>query len=127
MVLGWDSAARSFVGFGLGLDYVYLLVYSTTLGLASVMLGATLRDRGAHKAADLARPIAWMQWLAAGFDAIENAALLDTLTWRGAPRFSDVSWVSASAKFTLVAIGVVYLVAGGLLALWRRSSASPQR
>jgi hypothetical protein len=121
MVAGWDATARTWVGFSLGLDYVYLCAYSTTIGLACIMLGSSLRDRGALGIAALAAPVAWMQWLAAGFDAFENATLLHTLTSGEQPRFATASWALASAKFALVALGLAYVVIScGMLLLHRR-------
>ena len=120
MVAGWDATARAWVGFSLGLDYVYLCAYSTTIGLACIMLGSSLRARGALGMAALAAPVAWMQWLAAGFDAVENATLLDTLTNAGYPRFAPASWALASAKFALVALGLAHVVVSGCLVLFRR-------
>jgi len=119
MMSGWDATARAFVGFSLGLDYVYLCAYSCTIGLACIMVGETLRERGAPAVASMAIAFAWMQWLAAACDAIENAALLHTLT-RNYPRMDSVSWACASAKFALVALGVLYVIVGGGLALAMR-------
>jgi hypothetical protein len=62
-----------------------------------------------------------MQWLAAGFDAFENATLLHTLTSGEQPRFATASWALASAKFALVALGLAYVVIScGMLLLHRR-------
>jgi hypothetical protein len=120
MVDGWDATARAFVGFSLGLDYVYLCTYSSSIGLACIMLGAALRDRGAQAMASVAAPLAWGQWLAAVLDAIENATLLDTLTTHGPARLAGLSWGFACAKFALVALGLAFVIAAGCVVLLRR-------
>jgi hypothetical protein len=106
-----DDALRS-----IAYDYIFLLFYSTTLALACV-IAASLpgRDRSSWYAR-LGLGLAWAQWLAALLDVIENVALTKMLT---APRVGDswpvVAWWCAIPKFALIILGLLYIVAAGVV------------
>ncbi len=65
------------------------------------------------------RALAWGQWLAGAFDAVENAGLLILLYHPGAPAspWPQLAAVCASAKFLLLAAGAGFV----LLAAPRRA------
>ena len=66
----WDDRAKIFAGFNLGLDYLFLILYASTIALAIILLA----DKNLGRAVlFLATALAWGQWLAAGLDAVENA------------------------------------------------------
>jgi hypothetical protein len=50
------------------------------------------------------------QWLAAGFDAVENIALLVLLFGRLASPWPQVAWVCAVLKFSLIILGIAYIL-----------------
>lgn len=106
----WDERAKAFAGFSLGLDFLYLLLYSTAIATA-LLQGAPTPWR---------RRLAWGQWLAALLDAVENVGLLVLLTGAPSDSAAKVATVCAVPKFALVVLGIVE----GLRALWtaRRKS-----
>jgi hypothetical protein len=101
MVESWDSIARLHVAFSNGIDYLYMVLYSTTIALACVW-GATIY------AAGLGHLLAWGQWLAAMFDATENVALTVMLFDGVSEPWPAVAWWCAVPKFVLVALGLLY-------------------
>lgn len=120
MLAAWDERARIHAGFSLGLDFLYLVVYSTTLAFACVWAGTVFRGRGS-RLAELAAPLAWAQWLAALSDASENTALL--LILRGAvvePWPAIARWC-ATTKFAFIIAGLFYALAGAAVRLATRS------
>ncbi|HEU4538822.1 MAG TPA: hypothetical protein VFS00_32105, partial [Polyangiaceae bacterium] len=73
-IAGRGEAAS--LGFSLGLDYAFLAAYSTAIAAAIVFL--VDREASAPRLARVrgaAIALAWLQWAAAGFDAVENVAL----------------------------------------------------
>jgi hypothetical protein len=117
MVDSWDGTARLWAAFGLGFDYLFLLLYSTTIALGCLWAAARHAARGSALE-QIGVPLAWGQWLAGGLDAIENAALTRMLITGVADPWPAVAWWAAVPKFVLVVMGLVY-VFGGVLA--RRS------
>ena len=74
----WDGRARSAAGVGLGLDYLFLALYSTTLALACRRIAHRFVLRGSALAA-VGHALAWGQWAAAACDGAENFALIRML------------------------------------------------
>jgi hypothetical protein len=109
----WDEAARISAAFGLGLDFLFLCVYSTTLAFACVWAAGMLRPCG-KLVTSVGILLAWGQWLAALFDATENVALLVMLRGTVENPWPQVArWCSIS-KFILIAVGLVYAALGGV-------------
>jgi hypothetical protein len=109
ILASWDEAARIYAGFNLGLDYLFLVLYSTTIALAILWLADSLKLQGWSLA--LATWLAWGQWLAAALDAVENGALLVMLVGEAATPWPQVAFWTAVVKFALIALGLLYVVA----------------
>lgn len=108
IVDSWDARARSVAGVGLGLDYLFMLAYSTTLALACLWATARFGRRGSALAA-IGVPLAVGQWLAALCDAVENFALIRILVDGARDPWPGVAWWAAIPKFVLVALGITYV------------------
>jgi len=110
-VPGLVSRAYAFAAFGLGIDYLFMPVYSTALALG-ILLAA-----GRHEGwfAVLGSWVGWGAYTAAIFDAVENYALGRMLllneVWSPYPQMAAFS---ATVKFTLLAVGVVFTLVGWL-------------
>jgi hypothetical protein len=124
IVAGWSDTDQLRAAFSLGLDYLYLAVYSTTIALACAV-AACETDRRPWRRIGVA--LAWAAWLAAAFDAVENMALWRTLIGPVTAPFPQLAAICAVAKFTLVILGITYAVATAIafLASGRRAG-SPQ-
>jgi hypothetical protein len=115
----WDENARSYAGFSLGFDFLFMVVYSTTIALACLWASSVLRRLG-PSLADLGRWLAWGQWGAALLDAAENGALFVLLVGPVASPWPQVAWACATVKFALILVGLVYVGVATLLAALRR-------
>jgi hypothetical protein len=107
--------------FGLGIDYLFLALYSSLLALGC----AAVADRfgSARRAArDLGLLLAWGQWVAAAADGVENAALFGILLRDPHPALGPIAFACALLKFALIGAGLAYILAG--LAASRSSSAA---
>ena len=106
---GFVSRAYSFAAFGLGIDYLFMPVYATALTLG-ILLAAS-RHEGWFAA--IGAWLGWGAYAAAIFDAVENYALARMLllnqVWSPYP---EVAAFSASVKFFLLSLGLVYILAG---------------
>jgi hypothetical protein len=92
MLDSWDPIARLHVAFSNGIDYLYMVLYSTTIALACVW-GATVY------AAGVGMLLAWGQWLAALFDATENMALTVMIFDGVRDPWPALAWWCAVPKF----------------------------
>ena len=118
----WDPPERVYAGFSLGLDYLYMVLYSTTIALACLWAGSVLAVR-VWPLASLGAWLAWGQWAAALLDAVENAALWIIMMGPIADPWPAVAAGCAAPKFVLVFAGVLYV----LLGVAARGLASPKR
>ena len=107
----WDVQARLHAAFSLGIDYVFMLLYSTTIALGCLWSGQVLQKRG-WPLGELATGIAWGQWAAAIFDALENIALIAILFGSLVSPWPEIARWCALLKFALIFIGLVYAFLG---------------
>jgi hypothetical protein len=126
VVESWDADARVQAGFSLGLDYLFLVVYSTTIALACLWVADALRP-GSRRAASLGVWLAWGQWAAAALDAVENAALLAALLGPTDPPWPELARACALPKFALVVAGLAYAALGAAATATRRLTSADRR
>jgi hypothetical protein len=120
IVASWNEKARAHAGFSLGFDYVFLLLYSTTIAMICLRGGEALRVRG-RPLGSLAPWLAWGQWGAALFDAVENVALFVVLVGPVASPWPQLAWGCALVKFGLIAAGLLYVILAAVLVIGRRT------
>lgn len=104
----WDPLTRVHAGFSLGLDFLFLVLYSTTIGLACVWAASVWRNQRQSLAA-VGLLLAWGQGLAALLDAVENTALLVTLLGSPAAPWPQIALGCAALKFGLILLGLAYV------------------
>jgi len=119
ILASWDDNTRLRAAFGLGIDYLYMPLYSTTIGLACVWAAEALRRRRWPFVA-AGSPLAWGLWLAALADAIENVALATIMFHGVAEPWPQVSFWCASVKFALIILGLLYAAFGAVSAISSR-------
>lgn len=120
MLDSWDARARLYAALGLGLDYLFMVSYAATIGLAAAWAG---RQLGAHRRWPIALGLAlgWGLALAALLDAVENFALtVMLLAGTAAAPWPVVSAVCATVKFGLVILGLIFAFAGAVFWLAAR-------
>jgi len=106
----WDERARRYAGFSLGVDYLFMVAYSTTIALACVWAAGVLGGT-AGALATVGILLAWGQWLAALCDGGENAALTTMLLGSVREPWPAVAWWCATTKFCLIVAGILYALA----------------
>lgn len=114
---GRDEARRS-----LYLDYPYLVLYGFLYAAACLVVAARAVERNMPRLAAWGRPAAICGLVGATFDAVENAALLRVLDGHTDQPWPGIAFTFASGKFLLLAVAVLYAIAGFLLT-WRASGA----
>jgi hypothetical protein len=108
IVKSWDSNARLFAAFGLGLDYLFMPAYAFALSLGLLLMLNGRTGWYYHLAA-------WMGWgafVAALFDAVENYALWHTLTGEVVSPYPEIAALCATIKFTLLIAGLLTIIVG---------------
>lgn len=105
---GVAAARRSLI-----IDYGVLASYSPLMAASCAAAGRRLRARGRRGLGRLAPALAYGQFAAGACDAVENTALLAALAGRRG-KLPSVARRSAQAKFLLLALGLLYSVAGAL-------------
>ena len=99
----WDELEKRWAAFSLGLDFLFLIVYSTLLSLLCIRTADDLKS-------DLGIWIAWGQWFAALCDAVENISLVGILFDSQIGWLAIVSPTAAFIKFLLMIIGLIYIL-----------------
>jgi hypothetical protein len=115
----WDTHARGLAAFGLGLDYLFMVVYSTTIAMGCVWtMSIPIGQKPIlHR---IGRLLAWGQWLAVLFDGVENAALLKILFADAASPWPDVASTCAMMKFAIIVLGLAYIALGLIVLIGKR-------
>jgi hypothetical protein len=108
IVNSWDSNARLYAAFGLGLDYLFMPAYALALSLGILLM---MNGRSGW----YLQLSAWMGWgifAAALFDAVENYALWQELTSGVISPYPEIAALCASIKFALLIAGLLTVIAG---------------
>ncbi|MFQ5811953.1 MAG: hypothetical protein ACE5I2_01990 [Anaerolineae bacterium] len=116
MVDSWGQAGQVYAGLNLGLDYVFLIAYSSSIALGCVLLARSLSRRVAFLSF-AGVILAWAQFGAALLDAVENYALIRVLLGSQQASWPAVARWCAIPKFLIVAAGLVYVGVGAVLAV----------
>jgi hypothetical protein len=101
----WSALAKIQAGFNLGIDYLYMPIYSTTIALACIWGAMVLKSRVWRGVGIM---LAWGLWLAAIFDAIENYALVTMLYGNVADPYPMMARLCATFKFSLILLGLAF-------------------
>jgi len=112
----WGTAASTNAQFSLLVDYLFLILYSTTIGTACILVVKNVEF--STKFETLGNDLAWLQWLAALLDAFENAVLFSLLTGSDNILYPQLAFWSALIKFLLILAGLGYCLVGTAILLF---------
>ena len=118
IIESWGEEGQVYAGLSLGLDYLFIVAYSGGIALGCVMGSRSLAQR-VKGLAPVGLFLAWAQFAAAALDAVENYALIQVLLGSQRELWPVVARWCAVPKFLLVALGLLYLLAAGSVALGR--------
>ena len=124
VITSWDATQQAAATAGVYWDFLWLLCYSTTISLACVW-AAGVFSRSPYLAS-IGYALAWLLWLAALLDAVENVALLQMLGGATQPPWPALAYWCALAKFDIIFLGLVYVLAGAGGWLLSRRTKQPQ-
>ena len=113
MMQSWGPRGQIYAGLSLGLDFLFLVTYASAIALGCVVCARVFQPWSGGLAT-LGAILAWAQIPAALCDAVENIALIQVLLGSQAPIWPTVAYGCAIPKFAIVALGLTYLVGGGL-------------
>jgi len=111
MMQSWGETGRVYAGLNIGLDYLYLFVYSSSICLGCIIVARRFSDR-LEIATSLGIFISWGQIPAAMCDAIENYGLIRVLLGSSNEIWPVIAWWAAILKFLLVTAGIAYVLVG---------------
>ncbi len=115
MVGSWDHRAQLCAALGLGLDYLFLVLYACSIALGCALVAQRLSGRRFLTAAGAF--LAWGQFAAALLDAVENYALIRILLYGVESEvWPATAFCCAALKFALVVPGILYVLLGALWA-----------
>jgi hypothetical protein len=125
MLDAWGEQGRLYAALSLGLDYLFLAAYATSIALACTLVSQRLLS-GLPLLAKIGILLAWGQFGAALLDCIENVALIRVLLGSQSAIWPRLAWWCAAPKFAIVGAGLVYVLVGSVLVVSiRRQSQHP--
>ena len=116
----WDINAKISAGLSLGLDFLFLLVYSNFIALLIFNINNRLwKNNTFYKFGSL---LISLIFLAAFLDIIENISLIKLLLGDIKQIWSSIAYYAAVTKFSLVLISVTYLIINWILLLFNQKN-----
>ena len=104
----WNDKAKANAGLSLGVDFLFLLVYSSFIALLIYNINNRLwKGKAFYKAGKI---FIYLIFIAALFDIIENIVLLKLLSGDLKQVWSSMAYYFASMKFILILICLFYLI-----------------
>ena len=104
----WSDVQKSYAFFNLGLDFAYMICYSISLYLGCLYV-TKIFDKQSSFFKTIGMSIARLQFLAAGFDVIENICLYNLLLGNLENSFSITAMWTAMIKFFLIFVGLSFI------------------
>lgn len=116
----WGPQEKINAGLSLGLDFLFLILYSSFIALLIFNINNRLwKDQPLYK---VGRLLIAAVFLAALFDAIENLALIQLLLGDIRQIWSSLAYYFAAAKFIILILCILYLLLNWLLLLFKQIS-----
>lgn len=111
IVLTWSDEALLNAAFGLGIDYLFMPLYTFALAFG------TLLTAGRHSGwlRSLGAAAGYGAFAAPLFDAVENFALYQVLLGAFDSQYPALAAACAAIKFGLIAFGLIYAILAGVM------------
>ena len=111
IISSWDLNAKINAGLNLGIDFLYLVVYSIFFATSCYLISQKYinKNNWMYKTGLL---LTKLQFVAALFDAIENIALIKLLIGSNNEICSLIAFYFASIKFMIIGMVIIYILAG---------------
>ena len=116
----WSPTAKVFAGLNLGLDFLFLIIYTLFLALLIHKLNERLWvGKPFHKIGEF---LVWSMFIAAIFDTVENVCLIKLLTGNMEQYWVSVAYVFALVKFILIIVAILYIISNFFILLLKKRS-----
>lgn len=119
ILISWGEDGRIHAAFSLGFDFLFILAYTISIGLACTWAGEVLRERR-WPLGRLGVLFACGVCLAGLLDVIENIGLAAMLLEAVTSPWPQIAAVCATGKFLLIALALLYAAYGGISWIVRR-------
>lgn len=119
ILYSWDTYDLFLLGFGLGFDFLYMIVYSTALTVGCYWATRKYREMN-NWMAKLGNYLIFGMWLAALFDAVENIAVILSFQTDLFPYGPQIASWAAIPKFSIINFGLLYILLAGAMRLFVR-------
>ena len=121
IISSWDLTAKINAGLSLGIDFLFLAVYSIFFASACFLIAQKFINQNdwLYKTGLL---LAKLQFVVVLFDAIENVALIQLLLGSYNGLYSSIAYYFASIKFIIIAVCIIYIIIGLLTSLIQKRS-----
>lgn len=125
MMESWDERARLSGAFGIGFDFLQLVVYSITFALACAWVAQSLRAAGWNMLATAGALVAWGQFAAVLCGTVQNAVMMALLLGSSPEGWLKVSYFCTILKLLLLFLGPAFALLGSVVSTrsGRRASA----
>ena len=117
----WGPRGQALAGLSLGLDFLYIVAYASTISLGCVLVAQRWLDRSRWMAV-FGVALSWAVLVAGLLDVIENVALIQVLLGSSSESWPVLARWCAAGKFAIVGLGLAYVVIGGVV-VWALTSA----
>jgi hypothetical protein len=114
MIASWDRRAQLSGAFGIGFDFLQLVVYSTTFAMACAWVAQGFREAGRRGPSSVGILLAWGLWLAVIFGTVQNIVMMSLLLGSGSEAWLRVSYWCTLLKLILLSLGPAYALFGWL-------------
>lgn len=120
IVESWWHMGQVYAALSLGLDYLFLVAYASSIGLGCVLVARNLPQPLAIVSC-VGTCLAWCQFGAALLDAMENYALIQVLLGSGHEFWPMAARWCAIPKFAIVGAGLAYVALGAVAVVITRT------
>ncbi len=109
IINSWNTTAKINAALSLGIDFLFLILYSGFIGLAIYILNKKLwqQQKFVYQTGKL---FIVLIFTAAFLDAIENIALIQLLKSHLEQSWTSIAFYTATVKFILVGVSSLYLI-----------------
>lgn len=112
MMASWEAKnpgyGRIYAAYNMGLDSLFLFVYSHAIGLACLLVGRKIQAWR-----KVAVVLAGLQIAAAIFDLVENYGLTQLIQGSESEVFPQLAYFCAIPKFVFIIVGLLFSIIGG--------------
>lgn len=108
IINSWDETSKTSAGISLGLDYLFLISYSSLIAILIHKLNSHLWKN--TRLYSFGVILIFSLFFAALFDAIENIGLIQLLLGNLKQTWSSIAYYFAVPKFVIILIGILYIL-----------------